>query len=410
MSLEKLQRLTDLVWDSFSGERLSGGVKEWDSFQGTVYEVFTGMTLSDDTDLYKAGERIGRAAGRLEGQTRSWRTAVNLSLEGHEMDIERWMNDLAKTRKMVISLLTSIQKAAKLIPAARKTGEYISESLTDETIKEARVAGMKTIAALDTAIKAASALSRDSSKRAHTMPRTLTSSDRKSLIRLASALPKGSVERRSILAGLKKKSFNVRDEEKRPYEKDGVVYLESTHTYGSEEEAKKAAAAQKKGKVKGVDGIKVKQDGKKVMLTLTIKGDLASVKKRAGGLREHVFNLAFDAMGKKAATDITDKLYDAVRGKYHSFESGMRKTLDAYLARFGKGLLKLDFVMDQRKSYIDYYTDREGIYPEGVLHFIDKRDHQQRDRYAVEDDIKKLGLYGSVSGGAGMWKISFGGK
>ena len=34
--------------------------------------------------------------------------------------------------------------------------------------------------------------------------KTLTASDRKSLIRLASSLPKGSPERRAILAGLKK--------------------------------------------------------------------------------------------------------------------------------------------------------------------------------------------------------------
>lgn len=243
------------------------------------------------------------------------------------------------------------------------------------------------------------------------MPRILTASERKSLIHLASALPKGSAERRSILAGLKKKSFNVRDDEKRPYEKDGVVYLESTHTYGSEEEAKKAAAAQKKGKVKGVDGIKVKRDGKKVMLTLTIKGDLDSVKKQSEVLRERAFNLVFDAMKKSASkTDLTEKLYDLVRSKYHTFEVGMNKALDDYLGRFEKGLLKHDFVMDRRKSNIHYYTDHEGIYPEGVLHFIDKRDHQQRDRYAVEADIQKLGLWGNVQGGAGMWSVRFGGK
>lgn len=156
------------------------------------------------------------------------------------------------------------------------------------------------------------------------MPRTLTASDRKSLIRLASVLPKGSPERRDILAGLKAKDNR-----------------DITH---------------------------------------------------------------------KTAADITDKLYDTVRNQYHAFEQRMDKTLQAYLARFGKGLLKLDFVMDQRKSYINYYTDREGIYPEGELHFIDKRDHQQRDRYAVEADLQKLGLWGSVMGDTGMWKIRFGGK
>ena len=44
------------------------------------------------------------------------------------------------------------------------------------------------------------------------MSRKITSSDRKNLIRLASALPKGSPERRAILAGLAKVArFNERD-------------------------------------------------------------------------------------------------------------------------------------------------------------------------------------------------------
>ena len=38
------------------------------------------------------------------------------------------------------------------------------------------------------------------------MSRSLTASDRKNLIRLASTMPKGSQERRAILAGLKKAS------------------------------------------------------------------------------------------------------------------------------------------------------------------------------------------------------------
>ena len=40
------------------------------------------------------------------------------------------------------------------------------------------------------------------------MSRTLTASDRRSLIRLASTLPKGSPERKAILAGLSKKAFD----------------------------------------------------------------------------------------------------------------------------------------------------------------------------------------------------------
>ena len=41
------------------------------------------------------------------------------------------------------------------------------------------------------------------------MPRTLTASDRKSLIRLASTLPAGSEERCAILAGLDKVAFGT---------------------------------------------------------------------------------------------------------------------------------------------------------------------------------------------------------
>ena len=45
----------------------------------------------------------------------------------------------------------------------------------------------------------------------------LTASDRKSLVRLASTLPKGSVERRAILAGLKKAEDKwIQDAVKRP--------------------------------------------------------------------------------------------------------------------------------------------------------------------------------------------------
>ncbi len=41
-------------------------------------------------------------------------------------------------------------------------------------------------------------------RRASTMPRTLTASDRRSLIRLASSMPVGSDERKAILKGLAK--------------------------------------------------------------------------------------------------------------------------------------------------------------------------------------------------------------
>lgn len=91
-------------------------------------------------------------------------------------------------------------------------------------------------------------------------------------------------------------ALNIRDEEERPYEKNGVVFLDSIHTYGSEEEAKKAAAAQKKGKIKGVDRIRVEQKGRKVMLTLEVRGELDAVKRKSEDLRESAFDLAFNAL------------------------------------------------------------------------------------------------------------------
>ena len=129
------------------------------------------------------------------------------------------------------------------------------------------------------------------------MARTLTSSDRKGLIRLASSLPKGSVERRAILAGLKK-AFTSRDDEKAPYEKGGFIYLDSTHTYTDEADAKSHADAMKGAKVMGVEGVTVKRDGKKVTQSLKIKGDLASVKKQHEAIRERAFNVAFEHMDR----------------------------------------------------------------------------------------------------------------
>ena len=49
------------------------------------------------------------------------------------------------------------------------------------------------------------------------MPKTLTASDRKSLIRLASSLPAGSEERRTILSGIKKKAMTAEDDRGNEY-------------------------------------------------------------------------------------------------------------------------------------------------------------------------------------------------
>lgn len=69
--------------------------------------------------------------------------------------------------------------------------------------------------------------------------KTLTASDRRSLIRLASTLPKGSKERRAILAGLSKAAMEHASEEARKkYLKDHPNADPSKHTVGDKSESK----------------------------------------------------------------------------------------------------------------------------------------------------------------------------
>ncbi len=288
--LQSLESLTDKVWNSWSGERLSGGVGEFDSFHALAYDLGSGMQISDDIPLSNAGAKISRSVQSLEKQTRSWRMAVNLSQEGREMDIDRWVGDLEKTKGKITAIQTALERAERRMPAARASGEHISAGLDADDFKKAYLAGEHTKKLIDEAAKAA-----------RKVPRTASAS-------------------------------------------------------------------------------------------------------------RVVLRYASEGMAKEAGIDLTEKLYDTVRDRYSKFEAAMQKTMQSYMNAFEKALLKQDFVMDRRKSYINYYMDREGIYPEGELHFIDKRDHQQRDRYAVEGDIQKLGFWGSVMGDHGMWKVRFGGK
>lgn len=107
---------------------------------------------------------------------------------------------------------------------------------------------------------------------------------------------------------------------------------------------------------------------------------------------------------------LTDKLYGSLRDKHRKFEMGIHKTLRAYMNAFEKALLKQDFVLDHRMSDISYWMDSEGIYPEGELYFVDKRDHQQRDSIQVAKDLEKVGIEGSVWWQGNHWRVKFGGK
>jgi len=161
--LQSLEHLTDKVWDSWSGERLSGGVRESESFHSLAYDLGSAMNLSDDRSLSNAGEKIERSLRSLEKQTRSWRTAVNLSQEGHEMDIGRWVDDLEKTKGKITAIQTALGRAERKMPAARASGEYISEGLDADEFEKAYLAGEHTKNLIDEAVKAAQKVPRTAS-------------------------------------------------------------------------------------------------------------------------------------------------------------------------------------------------------------------------------------------------------
>jgi len=161
--LQSLEHLTDKVWDSWSGERLSGGVGEFDSFHALAYDLGMAMNLSDDIPLSNAGAKISRSVQSLEKQTRSWRMAVNLSQEGHEMDIGRWVGDLEKTKGKIIAIQTALERAERKMPSARASGEYMSSGLDADDFKKAYLAGEHTKKLIDEAVKAARKVPRTAS-------------------------------------------------------------------------------------------------------------------------------------------------------------------------------------------------------------------------------------------------------
>lgn len=161
--LQSLENLTDKVWNSWSGERLSGGVGEFDSFHALAYDLGSGMQISDYTPLSNAGAKISRSVQSLEKQTRSWRMAVNLSQEGHKMDIDRWVNDLEKTKGKIIAIQTALERAERKMSAARASREYISAGLDADDFRKAYLAGEHTKKMIDKAVKAARKVPRTAS-------------------------------------------------------------------------------------------------------------------------------------------------------------------------------------------------------------------------------------------------------
>ena len=110
------------TWDVFQGtERVRHPYL--DALQGIGMDASTSDLADSDPSIHRLGETLLRAARSMEKQSRSWRTAYNLSVEGKiQLDGPRLAKDLTKT-------LVAIQKAEKVAASLFKklagaTSEY----------------------------------------------------------------------------------------------------------------------------------------------------------------------------------------------------------------------------------------------------------------------------------------------
>ena len=107
-----------------------------------------------------------------------------------------------------------------------------------------------------------------------------------------------------------------------------------------------------------------------------------------------------------------DKMHDGLATMKQQFEERAYNFLQRKLDQVERDLLRKDFVMNRNKTHVYHYSDHEGIYPEGTLVFVDKRDHNARGSDEVNAILDDLGFWGYATqdGPGGPWKINFGGK
>lgn len=113
---------------------------------------------------------------------------------------------------------------------------------------------------------------------------------------------------------------------------------------------------------------------------------------------------------KTAKFDFPDMVFTAVHQIHSKYETAMDAAMDKLLTRLEKALLKLDFVMDRRASYLNSYHHHEGPRFEGRIAFVDKRDHNVRSTQQIREDLEAVGIYLSNprQDASGVWKISIG--
>lgn len=113
---------------------------------------------------------------------------------------------------------------------------------------------------------------------------------------------------------------------------------------------------------------------------------------------------------KRGGFDLGDAIFQAI----HQIDSKRRETLQKTFARLidrlERELLKHEFVIDRRKTYIQDYYHHEGTRFEGKVVFVDKRDHLPRSKDEVEAILKKaVGIYGyPTMADPGVWSVHIG--
>lgn len=104
--------------------------------------------------------------------------------------------------------------------------------------------------------------------------------------------------------------------------------------------------------------------------------------------------------------EIQDAIWDMDQYREKTLQAAFKRTLD----RAEKELLKHDFVLDRRNSWISDYHHHEGTRYEAQLVFVDKRDHNPRNTDEVEEVLKKsLDLWSRPKLENNMaWKVTLG--
>lgn len=103
------------AWDLFQG---AGKTSTYDSFLGQAEQGAFAFDMA--TDEYARYEKVGRALKSLERQSRKWRAAHNLKVEGREIDIPRMVKDLGDTQKRIVQIKKSLEGFLREIPRSDK--------------------------------------------------------------------------------------------------------------------------------------------------------------------------------------------------------------------------------------------------------------------------------------------------